>query len=112
MPTYTVKRGDTAPVVTDTLLDGNGAAVSLTGAAVKFHMSTWDRVTVVTNASATGPNGGALDITGRVQYAWASGDVAAAGVYKAEWEVTFAGGKIETWPGDSYAVVNIPSDLA
>jgi hypothetical protein len=112
MPTYTVKRGDTAPVVTDTLEDAAFAPVNLTGASVKFHMTTWDRSTVVVNASATGPNGGALDSTGQVQYAWASGDVAAAGVYKAEWEVTFAGGKIETWPNEGYATVNIPADLA
>lgn len=112
MATYTVKRGDTVPVVTDTLLDSTGAAVNLTGATVKFHMTTWDRSAVVANAAATGPNGGALDATGQVQYAWASGDVAAAGVYKAEWEVTFVGGKVESWPNDGYAVVSVTGDLA
>jgi hypothetical protein len=112
MATYTVKKGDTAPSVSDVLLDASGNAVNLTGATVKFHMSSWDMTTVLINGSATGPNGGALDATGQVQYQWQAADVAAAGVYRAEWEVTFAAGAVETWPDDSYATVDIPVDLA
>ena len=109
--TYTVKRGDTAPVVADTLLDSSGNAVNLTGSTVKFHMSTWDLQTVVINGNATGPNGGSPDNTGQVQYQWQSADTTTAGVYRGEWQVTFAGGGVETWPDAGYAVVSIPSDL-
>lgn len=113
MPTYTVKRGDTAPVVTDTLEDSTGAAVNLTGATVKFHMATWDLATVVIAAgTVTAIGGGALDASGGVQYQWQAGDTLLRGVYKAEWQVTFAGGAVETWPNDGYAVVDIPGDVA
>lgn len=112
MATYTVKQHDLSPVVTDTLEDNTGAAVNLTGAAVKFHMTDWTRATVIVNASATGPAGGALDSTGQVQYQWQAADVANAGVYLAEWQVTFAGGGIETWPNDGPAIVSIEADLA
>lgn len=97
--------------MTDTLLDSNGNAVNLTGSAVKFHMTSWDRSTVIVNASATGPAGGALDTTGQVQYQWLTADTLIAGVYRAEWQVTFASGLIETFPDDSFAIVNMPSDL-
>lgn len=113
MATYTIKRRDTAPIIQDILLDSTGTAVNLTSATVKFHMTSWDGVTVVVAAgSVTGWNGGALGNNGQVEYAPASGDVANAGVFKAEWEVTFAGGKIETWPNDGWAVVDITGDLA
>jgi hypothetical protein len=112
MATYVVKKGDTAPVVSDTLEDSTGAVVNLTGATVKFHMATWDRQTVLVNGTAVGPSGGAFDTTGYVQYQWQAGDVATAGTYRGEWEVTFAGGVKETWPNDGWAVVYIPADLA
>lgn len=113
MATYTVKRGDTAPVVTDTLTDSAGAAVSLTGATVKFHMATWDLATVViANGTVTKVGGGALDATGQVQYQWQAADTLLRGVYKAEWQVTFSGGAVETWPNDGYAVVDVPMDVA
>lgn len=113
MATYVVKKRDTAPVVSDTLLDGDGVAVNLSGATVAFHMTDWTRSTVViASGSATGPSGGALDSSGVVEYAWQTNDVAAAGIYRAEWQVTFAGGKVETWPNDGMAVVEIVEDLA
>lgn len=110
--TYSVAQHDTSPAVTDTLEDSTGTAVNLTGAAVKFHMTDWTRSTVVVNASATGPAGGALDSTGRVQYQWLAADVANAGVFLAEWQVMFASGAIETWPNDGPAIVSIEADLA
>jgi hypothetical protein len=112
MATYVVKKGDTAPVVSDTLEDSTGAAVNLTGATVHWHMTSWDRQTVVVNGTAAGPGGGAFDATGYVQYTWQAADTAAAGTYRGEWEVTFAGGAKETWPNDGWAIVYIPQDLA
>lgn len=111
MATYTIKASDTAPVVTDTLQDSSGNAVNLGGASVSFHMTSWDMQTVIVNRAGTGPNGGALDSTGKVEYHWQAADTVNAGVYRGEWQVTFANGAIETWPDDGYAVVNIPDDL-
>ena len=110
--TYTLKRGDTAPVIQDTLLDANGNAVNLTGSTIRFHMANWERTTVIVNGVVTGWGGAALGSSGQVEYAPMSADVATAGVFKAEWEVTFSGGKIETWPDEGHAVVNIEVDLA
>jgi hypothetical protein len=108
--TYYVKRGDTSPAVTDTLEDSSGTAVNLTSATVKFAMTTFTG-TVIVNGTATGPNGGALDNTGQVQYQWVSADTASAGQYWAEWQVTFSNGQIETWPNNDQAIVNITPDL-
>ena len=113
MATYTVRQHDTAPVVTDTLEDSTGAAVNLTGATVKFHMASWDLATVViANGTVTNIGGGALDASGGVQYQWQAADTLTRGAYKAEWQVTFSGGAVESWPNDGYAVVDIPADLA
>jgi hypothetical protein len=111
--TYTLKQHDTAPLIQDVLSDGSDAAVNLTGATIEFHMTSWDRQTVVVAAGAvTNWGGGAPDTSGQVQYAPSAGDVANAGVFRGEWEVTFAGNKVETWPNEGSAVVNIEADLA
>jgi len=108
---YYIARNDTAPAVTDTLEDKSGNPVNLTGAAVRFHMS--DRLgNVIVSAAATGPGGGALDATGQVQYQWLAADTAVAGDYFAEWQVSFSGGAVETWPDSDKAIVRIVPDLA
>jgi hypothetical protein len=109
--TYFIKQHDTAPPVTDTLEDSAGNPANLSGATVRFHMTDRGGGSVV-NAAATGPNGGALDATGQVQYQWVAGDTATAGQFLAEWQVTFQGGAIETWPDNDQALVVITPDLA
>lgn len=50
--------------------------------------------------------------SGIVQYAWSGSDTATAGMYSAEFEITFGDGKIETFPNSDYIRVEILDDIA
>ena len=104
-----LKRGDTAPLFTATLLDRNGVAVDLAGAAARFLMraASFPRevkvdavATILAPASA-----------GRVQYAWLAADTDTPGAYDAEVEITFGTGEVESFPNDSHSRVIILDDL-
>jgi hypothetical protein len=107
---YELKRNDTAPAITATLTDENGVIV-LTGATVRFKLAAApesgltftpiNRVCTVTNATK-----------GQVSFAWQAGDTTQAGIYRGEFEVTFAGGSIETYPAGEYLDIIILPDLA
>ena len=101
--TFTIKRGDTWPVLTAQLLHQDGP-VDLTGATVRLiarsGTQTITRPAVVTNA-----------LEGRVRCPLPTEDVGVAGHYHAEFEVTFAGGGITTVPNDGYFSLVFIADL-
>lgn len=91
--TVYMKQNDTAPDLQVDILDGNGAAVDVSGASIVFNMAAGGvpkvasgAVTIVTAAS------------GVVKYVWQAADTTTPGIYEGEFQVTFAGGKIETYP--------------
>lgn len=98
MATFTLKRGDTAPALRYALLP---EIVDLTGASVVFIMDGLGRAPASV-VSAAPPV---------VQYDWQPGDTDRAGVRRAEFEVTYPDGGIETWPNAGYLLVNIVEDL-
>jgi hypothetical protein len=110
MTTYYVKQGDTAPVAAATLLDPSGAAVSLSGAAVVFHMVDQARAVVVNAAAIIDPD--QVGNKGKVTYQWILADTDTAGIFLAEWQVTFAGGAVQTFPNLGYDTVQIDAQLA
>ena len=84
------------------MLTQNGSVVDLTGATVRFHMGdVIDAPAIIVNATG-----------GVVRYDWATGDTDVAGSYRAEFEVTFVDGRIETFPNDTSIGVIIREDLA
>jgi len=96
---FDIKQNDTKPDLQVTLKDGAGAAVDVTGATVRFSMRNQltkalkvneQAVTLVTAAS------------GVVKYVWGTlaGDNDTPGLYDAEFEVTYSGGAIETFPNN------------
>lgn len=113
MADFYIVQGDTAPVLTATLLapippTGVGApagpnqvvlaqvagGVDLTGASVLFHMAT-QRGRNKINRAAT------IDTaaSGWVHYTWQTGDTSNAGaLWLAQFVVTFASGAVERWP--------------
>jgi hypothetical protein len=104
MPLF-IKQNDTSPSLTATLR-GIG---DLTGATVVFHMRPKNEKTPkVIN--------GAVDITDVaekiVRYDWVTGDTDTAGNFEAEFQVTYAGGRIETVPNNSYIDIKIIDDIA
>ena len=107
---FVIRQHDRLPILAATLTDATGAAVDLTTAtAVRFHLKTQNgngatpinQAAAVVNASA-----------GQVSYSWASGDTDVAGAYNAEFEVTWADGRLSTFPNLGYIAVVVTKDLA
>ena len=98
---FYIKRNDTYPPII-AILSRNGSAIDLTGATVRFHMGN------VVDAEAEILD----DEGGQVQYSWQEGDTKTAGGYDAEFEVTDADGKVETFPQSGYIGIVVAADLA
>jgi predicted dehydrogenase len=105
--TFYIKRNDTAPAFRATLQDADAASVDVTGATVRFHMRNEAGVAVVDAAAVI-----ITAASGIVEYRWAAADTATSGVYKAEFEVTYSTGYIETFPNSGYHKVKIIDDIA
>lgn len=104
---FLMKRGDTAPSLRATLRNPDGTAVDLTGATVRFLMRDRTSGTVRVGSAAI-----VTAASGIVQYDWQSADTATAGTYDAEFEATFPGGKIETFPNNGFFQVVLQGDIA
>jgi hypothetical protein len=107
METFYIKRGDTTPAIRYAL---DPASVVLTGATVLFQMrprrpkgaaAVIDSAAVVVTATGT-PT---------VEYAWQPGDTDNAGLFDAEFRVTYADGKVETFPNDGFIEVKVSGDI-
>lgn len=94
--------------MTATLKDASDSAVDILGGSVRFHMRAVGSTTVKVDAAAVVTDAE----NGAVKYEWATGDTDTVGQYQAEFEVTYAGGKIETFPNNSYILVQVVDDIA
>ncbi len=104
----TIKRNDLRPTIDAIIEAPAGTAVDLTGATVKFIMALTVGATPKINTAAT-----VLDAeAGSVRYTWTGTDTDTVGLYRAEFEVTFASGAKRTFPVSDYLYVNIEADLA
>ena len=108
--TFYIKRGDTSPAIEATLKDAADAVVDMTGATVRFHLRR-------PGAKAAKVDAGANLVdpaNGKVSFPWQAGHTNEAGEFEAEWEVTFPGGAIETFPNsrDNLLLVRVERDLA
>lgn len=109
---FLIKRNDTSPALEAQIQDSAKQPVPLFGATVVFNMGTSDGDVLV--------NRGAVEIlddaTGLVKYSWVAADTVEAGTHRGEFEVTFADGKVETFPKSQTASKNfirivIPEDV-
>ena len=105
---FFIKQNDTGPVITASLKDADNAAINLTGATVRFHMravgstsAKVDQAAIVTDETG-----------GSVKYEWQSGDTDTVGQFQAEFEVTYASNRVETFPNNSYVMVQVVDDIA
>lgn len=104
MQRFVIKRNDTSPQLRAQLVR-QGA--SLVGASVVFNMATTAGVSVIARAVAQIVDGPGMV----VGFTFSGAQTADAGEYFAEFEVTYADGAIETFPGEKYILVTIPQDL-
>lgn len=109
MADFSIKRGDTEPALAATLEDDEGNPVDLTNVnGVDFHMKDPRESGTKVDAAATVTDGA----NGVVEYRWASGDTDTPGEYDAEFEVTYSGGGVETFPNDGFLTVKVLEDIA
>jgi hypothetical protein len=102
--TITIKRNDTKDNIKATLSNEKGA-VNLTDCSIRFIMAKRgvmkvDRLVQPQDAA-----------NGVVWMVFEQGDTNEIGLFQAEFEVTFSDGRIETFPNDSFILINIISDL-
>jgi hypothetical protein len=106
--TFTIKRNDTSPSIVGTAVRKlDNTVIPITGATVRFHMGRIGETRLVDAAAAIFTDGS----DGKMKYDWQAADTIAIGNYKAEFEVTFADGSIETFPNGGYIDVQITPDL-
>ena len=104
---YTVKQGDTKPIISTTFIDQTGAAVNLSGATVQFVMRAITANNPSTNAAATV----VTPASGTISYTWTTQDTAIAGSYMANFVATFGDGSVLTFPSDGYLEVLVEENL-
>jgi hypothetical protein len=105
---FNIKQHDRSPDYTSALEAPAGSPVDLTGCTVKLLMTLDGATSATVNASATVDS---PSTAGLVRYSWGPTDTSTAGLYRAEFEVTFAGGIKRTFPENDYLYVNILPDL-
>lgn len=106
---FTIAQGTTSPLLTWQLVDSNYAVIDLTNAtSVVFIMRKVSSSTPTVTAAATITNAEA----GEVSYQWASADTASAGIYTAQFLITYSSGLTQMSPGDGYLEIMVEENLA
>lgn|SRR5512141_58816 len=91
----TFVQGDTAPDITAQIHEEDSPLVAVdltTASGVRFQMRKTDDRRFTVNASASITDAA----NGLVSYSWGPNDLATPGDYQIQWEVTYAGGRIQT----------------
>lgn len=108
--TFTIVQNDTAPPISSRLTD-SGEVVDLSDASnVRFHMEDkFERVVV--DDDLTGRVNIVDSGLGEVEYVWGSDDTKNVGSYKAEWQVLYDDGKIETFPSRGKIDIEVTEEI-
>lgn len=107
MSGFTCKRGDTRTALKATLLSAKGVPEDLTGAHVRVMMAAPDSTNLVVDREALIYDASA----GVVLVVWDPSEVQVAGTFRAEFEVRYPDGKIESYPNAGFIPVNIVPDM-
>lgn len=100
----TLKQGDTRHAIRATLKAVNGVAIDLTGATVHFKMAERTGVVLIDREAVTGANG-------TVEFVFSDGETDTFGKHYAEFLVTYADGRIETFPNKGKIEINVESRI-
>lgn len=114
MADFTIKRNDLLPTLEAILKDADDNPVDLTDATgVVFHMREEDTNLLKIEDGPT--NIDANPQTGKVIFPWRTNgnkDTDTSGLFLGEFEVTWTGGQIQTFPSKGYISVEIIDDLS
>ncbi len=112
-PDFAIKTGDTQSSIFATLENSGGTPVDIQGASIIFRMAPIAGGAAIVAGTATNAQVGAGTVDGSrgdVTYAWA-GPLGTAGLYCAEWEVTYAAGGTQTFPNEGYSLILVTGQL-
>lgn len=101
------KTGDTWPPLEMTLTDAGQPVDLSTATAVAFHSAPTAPASITINAAMQVADAAA----GAVRYLWQPGDLDQVGTFRAEAEVTWGDGTIQTFPPDSYLAYTVAAQL-
>lgn len=105
---FVLKKNDTTPQVVMSLMEEDGSDIDLTGATVRFHMTPYGSSTEKVDTTASILNAE----KGIVQYTWIAGDTDTTGWYRAEFEVTYGTGEVESFPNSQDLVIQIVDEVS
>ena len=106
--TFYIKQSDTASFLTRDQKDAFAAPVNVTGATVVFSMRVKPAGTVKVDAQTAVVVAAG---TGRVRYEWTAANTNTADEYEGEFQVTYANGKIQSFPNDGHIPIVITDDI-
>lgn len=113
-PDFSIKTGDTGSRIQSILENSGGTAVDILGASVIFKMGPYSGGTLIIAGTAVIDQVGAGTVDGsrgQVHYNWPTGGVVTADWYRAEFEVTFTSGTVQSFPNDGYVTIAVTRDL-
>lgn len=119
--TFYLKQNDTSPALMRQMLNAAGDPINLTGATAVFNMASIFGVmtcsakpAVIFTGTLPAELGGATVTAadGWLRYNWDAADTDTAGIFAAEFQVTYAGGAIETAPNGSHETVVITPEIS
>lgn len=103
MSAFTIKRGDTSPLLRYELAP---ASVNIAGATVQFQMrARFGELKVDAEAIVESTDPPVL------RYKWVTGDTDTAGKFDGEFKVTYADGAIETFPNSGFIPIIVNEDI-
>ena len=104
---FTIKQGDTLPILEGQLIAPDGSPINLDLCGVHFYMKNrYSSETIQKQAIIKDVENGI------VQVIWEDGDTNKTGIYQCEFEVNMPDGKVITVPNDGYFLLQIVSELA
>lgn len=109
--TFRIVQGDTAPPISSKLSDEDGYVDLSNASNIRFHMEDrFQRIQL--EDDLTGRVNILNESLGKVEYVWRARDTLDVGTYKAEWEVLYDDGTIETFPTDGYIDIEITEQIS